>query len=130
MTLKARLALVKRAPAGSGVSYGLTYTTPADTTLGLLPLGYGDGLPRHASNAAPVLAGGHRHTIAGRICMDQCVIDLEGDELRAGDEVLLFGPGDAGEPTADDWAVAAQTINYEIVTRLGARLPRTYVGDV
>lgn len=130
MTLRARLALVKRAPAGTGVSYGLTYTTPADTTLGLLPLGYGDGLPRHASNAAPVLAGGRRHTIAGRICMDQCVIDLEGDELRAGDEVLLFGPGDAGEPTADDWAVAAQTINWEIVTRLGARIPRTYVGEI
>ena len=130
MTLKARLALVKRAGAGSGVSYGLTYTTPADTTLGLLPLGYGDGLPRHASNAGPVLAGGRRRTIAGRICMDQCVIDLEGDELRAGDEVLLFGPGDAGEPTADDWAVAAQTINWEIVTRLGARVPRSYVGAV
>jgi alanine racemase len=127
MTLRARLAMVKRVPAGAGVSYGLTWTAPAPSTLGLIPLGYGDGLPRHASNGAPVQVRGERHTVVGRICMDQCVVNLEDDVAEAGDEVILFGPGDNGEPTADDWADAAQTINYEIVTRLGARVPRRYV---
>jgi alanine racemase len=127
MTLRARLAMVKRVPAGAGVSYGLTWTAPRPSTLGLIPLGYGDGLPRHASNGAPVLSGGVRRTIVGRICMDQSVVNLEDDDAAAGDEVVLFGPGTDGEPTADDWADAAGTINYEIVTRLGARIPRRYV---
>ncbi|MGW1341968.1 alanine racemase [Kribbella sp. NPDC002412] len=127
MTLKARLAMVKRVPAGAGVSYGLTWTAPRPSTLGLIPLGYGDGLPRHASNGGPVQARGERRTIVGRICMDQCVVNLEDDPADAGDEVVLFGPGTGGEPTADDWADAAGTINYEIVTRLGARIPRRYV---
>ncbi len=127
MTLRARLAMVKRVPAGTGVSYGLTWTAPTPSSLGLIPLGYGDGLPRHASSHAPVQVAGERRTIVGRICMDQCVVNLEDDDAAAGDEVVLFGPGTGGEPTADDWADAAQTINYEIVTRLGARIPRRYV---
>ncbi|QNE18958.1 alanine racemase [Kribbella qitaiheensis] len=127
MTLRARLAMVKRVPAGAGVSYGLTWTAPRPSTLGLIPLGYGDGLPRHASNSAPVQVAGRRRGIVGRICMDQCVVNLEDDEAMAGDAVVLFGAGANGEPTADDWADAAQTINYEIVTRLGARVPRRYV---
>ncbi|MEU4391281.1 alanine racemase [Kribbella sp. NPDC023855] len=128
MTLRARFAMVKRVPAGVGVSYGLTWTAPKPSTLGLVPLGYGDGLPRHASNGAPVQVAGERRTIVGRICMDQCVVNLEDDQAAAGDEVVLFGPGVDGEPTADDWADAAGTISYEIVTRLGARVPRRYVG--
>ncbi|GAA1608320.1 alanine racemase [Kribbella sancticallisti] len=127
MTLRARLAMVKRVPAGAGVSYGLTWTAPKPSSLGLIPLGYGDGLPRHASSQAPVQVAGERRTIVGRICMDQCVVNLDDDDAAAGDEVVLFGPGVDGEPTADDWADAAQTINYEIVTRLGARIPRRYV---
>jgi alanine racemase len=129
MTLRARFAMVKRVPAGAGVSYGLTWTAPKPSTLGLIPLGYGDGLPRHASNGAPVQVAGERHTIVGRICMDQCMVNLGDDQAAAGDEVILFGPGDHGEPTADDWADAAGTINYEIVTRLGARIPRRYVNE-
>ncbi|MFI5730547.1 alanine racemase [Kribbella sp. NPDC051587] len=127
MTLKARLAMVKRVPAGVGVSYGLTWTAPRPSTLGLIPLGYGDGLPRHASNGAPVQSAGGRRTVVGRICMDQCVVNLEDDDVAAGDEVVLFGPGTAGEPSVDDWADAAGTINYEIVTRLGPRIPRRYI---
>jgi len=127
MTLRGRLTVVKRVPAGAGISYGHTYTTSAPTTLGLLPLGYGDGLPRHASGTGPVWVAGARRTIVGRVCMDQSLIDLGDDEVAPGAEVLLFGPGDQGEPTVDDWADAAQTINYEIVTRLGARIPRTYL---
>ncbi|MFB6721935.1 alanine racemase [Kribbella sp. NPDC056345] len=127
MTLKARLAMVKRVPSGVGVSYGLTWTAPRPSTLGLIPLGYGDGLPRHASNGAPVQSAGGRRSVVGRICMDQCVVNLEDDDVAAGDEVVLFGPGTAGEPTVDDWADAAHTINYEIVTRLGPRIPRRYI---
>jgi alanine racemase len=126
MTLSASLALVKDVPAGHGVSYGHTYRTPGPTTLGLVPLGYADGVPRHASGTAPVLAAGKWRTVAGRVAMDQFVIDLGGDVASAGDEVVLFGPGDRGEPTAEDWARAAGTISYEIVTRIGARVSRIH----
>ncbi|GAA1037481.1 alanine racemase [Streptomyces murinus] len=130
MTLSASLALVKRVPGGHGVSYGHHYVTPGDTTLGLVPLGYGDGVPRHASGAGPVLVDGKWRTAAGRVAMDQFVVDLGGDEPPVGTEAVLFGPGDRGEPTAEDWAAACGTIVYEIVTRIGSRVPRVYVDDV
>ncbi|CAG7599827.1 alanine racemase [Actinacidiphila bryophytorum] len=126
MTLAARLASVKQVPGGHGVSYGHRYVTPGPTTLALVPLGYGDGVPRHASGAGPVLVAGKWRTVAGRVAMDQFVVDLGGDAAAAGDEVLLFGPGDRGEPTAEDWARACGTIAYEIVTRIGGRVPRVY----
>ena len=128
MTVRGRLALVKPVPAGKGVSYGHTYITERDTTIGVVPMGYGDGVPRHASSVAPVLAAGRVRTIAGRVCMDQFVVDLEGDEAAAGDPVVLFGPGADGEPTAQDWADACGTISYEIVTRVGGRMRRSYRG--
>ncbi|MGW1889410.1 alanine racemase [Streptomyces sp. NPDC002004] len=129
MTLSASLALVKHVPGGHGVSYGHHYVTPGETTLGLVPLGYGDGIPRHASGTGPVLVGGKWRTVAGRVAMDQFVVDLGGDELPAGAEAVLFGPGDRGEPTAEDWAQAAGTIAYEIVTRISPRVPRVYVDE-
>ncbi|GAA3899474.1 alanine racemase [Streptomyces gulbargensis] len=129
MSLKASVALVKRVPAGHGVSYGHHYVTGGETTLGLVPLGYADGVPRHASGRGPVLIGDRVRTVAGRVAMDQFVVDLEGDTPPPGTEAVLFGPGDRGEPTAEDWAVAADTIAYEIVTRIGARVPRVYVGE-
>ncbi|MFJ2159508.1 alanine racemase [Streptomyces sp. NPDC087856] len=129
MTLKASLALVKQVPGGHGVSYGHHYITPGTTTLGLVPVGYADGIPRHASGTGPVLVGGKWRTVAGRVAMDQFVVDLGGDEPEAGDEAILFGPGDLGEPTAEDWAQAAGTIAYEIVTRIGTRVPRVYVNE-
>ncbi|WUS98713.1 alanine racemase [Streptomyces sp. NBC_00708] len=128
MTLAASVALVKQVPAGHGISYGHHYTTPRETTLGLVPLGYADGIPRHASGRGPVLVGGVRRTIAGRVAMDQFVVDLDGDEPAAGSEAVLFGPGDRGEPSAEDWAQAAGTIAYEIVTRIGGRVPRVHLG--
>jgi alanine racemase len=129
MTLRTSLALVKPVAAGQGVSYGHTFVTERDTVLGLVPLGYGDGIIRHASNAAQVGVGGARHQIVGRVCMDQFVVDLgPGSTARAGDPVVLFGPGLDGEPTAQDWAWAAGTISYEIVSRLGSRITRTYAG--
>ncbi|MET9501288.1 alanine racemase [Streptomyces sp. NPDC006622] len=127
MTLAASLALVKGVPGGHGVSYGHHYTTPGETTLGLVPLGYADGVPRHASGTGPVLIGGKWRTVAGRIAMDQFVVDLGGDRPGPGEEAVLFGPGDRGEPTAEDWAQAAGTIAYEIVTRIGSRVPRVHV---
>ncbi|MFD9326608.1 alanine racemase [Streptomyces sp. NPDC060065] len=127
MTLSASLALVKHVEGGHGVSYGHHYITPGDTTLGLVPVGYADGIPRHASGTGPVLVGGKLRTVAGRIAMDQFVVDLGGDEPEVGAEAVLFGPGDRGEPTAEDWARAAGTIAYEIVTRIGTRVPRVYV---
>nr|WP_245600794.1 alanine racemase [Streptomyces sulphureus] len=131
MTLAASLALVKRVPVDQGVSYGHHYRTQRETALALVPLGYADGVPRHASGRGPVLVGGERGTVAGRVAMDQFVVDLgpEGDRrVREGDPVVLFGPGDGGEPTAEEWARAAETIGYEIVTRIGARVPRVHVG--
>jgi alanine racemase len=127
MTLAADLVLVKRVPAGSGVSYGHTYTTDRETTLGLAPLGYADGVPRNASNLGPVLAAGRTRTVAGRVCMDQLVLDLGDDPAAAGDEVVLFGTGEDGGPTAQDWAAATGTISYEIVARVGPRVPREYL---
>ncbi|MEU4653002.1 alanine racemase [Streptomyces sp. NPDC023723] len=127
MTLSASLALVKGVPGGHGVSYGHHYTTPGETTLGLVPLGYADGVPRHASSTGPVLVDGKWRTVAGRIAMDQFVVDLGGDRPAAGAEAVLFGPGDRGEPTAEDWAQAAGTIGYEIVTRVGSRVPRVHL---
>ncbi|MFI0965236.1 alanine racemase [Streptomyces sp. NPDC021080] len=127
MTLSASLALVKHVPAGHGVSYGHHYVTPGETTLGLVPVGYADGVPRHASGTGPVLVGGKWRTVAGRVAMDQFVVDLGGDEPEPGARAVLFGPGDDGEPTAEDWARAAGTIAYEIVTRIGTRVPRVYV---
>ncbi|MFE7428653.1 alanine racemase [Streptomyces sp. NPDC057545] len=127
MTLAASVALVKHAPAGHGISYGHLYTTSRETTLGLVPLGYADGIPRHASGRGPVLVGGVQRRIAGRVAMDQFVVDLDGDVVEVGDEAVLFGPGDRGEPTAEDWARAADTIAYEIVTRIGSRVPRVHL---
>ncbi|WP_369042073.1 alanine racemase [Streptomyces sp. Midd1] len=127
MTLSASLALIKHAPAGHGVSYGHHYVTPGETTLGLVPVGYADGIPRHASGIGPVLVAGKWRTVAGRVAMDQFVVDLGGDEPEPGAQAVLFGPGDRGEPTAEDWARAAGTIAYEIVTRIGTRVPRVYV---
>jgi alanine racemase len=128
MRLEARLAQVKRVPAGHGVSYGHEYTTTRETSLGLVPLGYADGVPRAGGGTGPVLAAGRVRTVAGRICMDQFVLDLGDDAAMAGDTVVLFGDGLGGEPTAEDWAQATGTIAYEIVSRVGPRVPRRYVG--
>ncbi|MCK1795478.1 alanine racemase [Streptomyces sp. XM4193] len=129
MTLSADLALVKRVPGGHGVSYGHSHVTAEDTTLALIPLGYADGIPRHASGRGPVLVAGKWRTAAGRVAMDQFVVELGEDSAEAGEEAVLFGPGDRGEPTAEDWARAVGTIGYEIVARIGSRVPRVYTGE-
>jgi alanine racemase len=116
-------------PAGSGVSYGHRYVTERETTLGLVPLGYADGVPRAAAGQPLVAARGRRWPIAGTVCMDQIVIDFGDEPVTAGQDVVLFGPGDNGEPTAQEWGDALGTISYDLVTGLGSRVPRTYRGD-
>jgi alanine racemase len=127
MTARASLAMVKHVDAGDAVSYGRTWVADHPTTLGLVPAGYADGLPRVGGNRAEVQVAGKRRRLRGRICMDQLVVDLDGDDPGAGAEVTLFGTGDHGEPTAQDWAEACGTISYEIVTRIGGRFTRRYV---
>jgi len=126
MTLRAKLHLVKDVPAGSPVGYGATEVTKADTKLGLVAMGYADGIPRIAKNAG-VTFNGKRAPIIGRVSMDQFVVDLGATSTaKSGDWVSVFGPGTGEEYTADDWGSASGSINYEIVTRIGPRVPRIY----
>jgi alanine racemase len=127
MTLRGRAVNVKRVPAGTGVSYMHDYTTPQETTVVLVPLGYADGVPRKVSNRGSVLVGGRRCTIAGRVAMDQFVVDVGDLRVGLGDEVVLFGAGDRGEPTVQEWAAWAETNPHEILTGIGARVPRHYL---
>ncbi|MEJ1229931.1 MAG: alanine racemase C-terminal domain-containing protein [Galbitalea sp.] len=122
--MSAEIVSVKRVRAGSGVSYGYTHRTAGESTLVLVPLGYADGIPRAASSAAPVSINGKSYTISGRVAMDQFVVDVGDDEVSLGDRAILFGDPRTGVPSADDWAAAAGTINYEIVTRIGQRVTR------
>jgi len=128
MTIRAVLVQVKRVPAGAGVSYGHRYVTAGDATLGLVPLGYAEGVPRQATNTAQVQVRGRRWTISGTVCMNQFVVDFGDQPVAPGDEIVLFGPGDAGEPTAQEWADALGTISYDIVTRFAGRVPKSYSG--
>jgi alanine racemase len=128
MTLRASVVSTKRVPAGHGISYGLIYRTGTESTLALVPLGYADGIPRIATGRGQVWINGRRYPIAGRIAMDQFVVDVGDDEVAPGDEVIVFGEGDRGEPTAEDWAGYAETIGDEIVARVGARVERVYLG--
>lgn len=128
MSARASLALVKEVEPGDAVSYGRTWIADTATTLGLVPVGYGDGVPRVLGNHADVLVGGRRRPMRGRVCMDQLLVDLGGEEHVPGEDVELFGNGLDGGPTAQDWAEAAGTISYEIVTRIGSgRMKRRYL---
>ncbi|WP_150307906.1 alanine racemase [Planctomonas psychrotolerans] len=129
MTVQGAVSSVKRVPAGTGVSYGFAYRTEGETTLALVPLGYADGVPRVAGPSASMSIHGKRHRIAGRVAMDQVVLDVGEADVRVGDIVTMFGPGEKGEPTAEEWAAWAKTIGDEIVARVGPRVQRTYRDD-
>ncbi|MFY7935314.1 MAG: alanine racemase [Candidatus Nanopelagicus sp.] len=130
MKLKAKLNLVKKVKAGSTVGYGATAVVTQDTKLGVVTLGYADGIPRNANNLAGVFVCGKRAPLIGRVSMDQFVVDLGIESLaKTGDEVIVFGAGNDGEYTIDEWAKACGTINYEIVTRIGPRVPRIYTRE-
>ena len=129
MTLRGRVALVRRVAAGAGVSYDYLWRAPEDSTLVLVPLGYADGIPRQASDSALVQIHGATYPLVGRVAMDQFVVNLGADNpgVAVGDTVVLFGDPATGAPSATDWADAAGTINYEIVTRIGHRVPRLHI---
>jgi alanine racemase len=130
MKLKAKLNLVKKVKSGSTVGYGATAVVKKDTKLGVVTLGYADGIPRNANNLAGVFVCGKRAPLIGRVSMDQFVVDLGIESLaKTGDEVIVFGAGNDGEYTIDEWAKACGTINYEIVTRIGPRVPRIYTRE-
>ena len=128
MTASAKVVQTKRVPAGTGVSYGYAHVTDKETTLALVPVGYAEGLPRNASGKAQVSINGKRYPILSRIAMDQFVLDVGDDDVQVGDEVVLFGDPAKGHPSVDELADAADTINYEIVTRMGGRFKRVYLG--
>jgi alanine racemase len=126
MTVRAKLHLVKKVPAGSPVGYGATAVTESATKLGVVAMGYADGIPRVAQSAGVSFLG-KKAPIIGRVSMDQFVVDLGVDSTaQSGDWVTVFGSGADGEYTADDWGTASGSINYEIVTRIGPRVPRIY----
>ena len=130
MQLRAKLHLVKHVPAGAAVGYGATAHTTQETKLGVVAMGYADGIPRIAKNVG-VFIDGKRAPVIGRISMDQFVVDLGADSTAvSGDWVIVFGDGSKGEYTADDWGAASLSINYEIVTRIGPRVPRIYAHHV
>lgn len=129
MSVRAAVAAVRRVPAGQGVSYGYLHRTTDETTLALIPLGYADGIPRGASGGGAVRLGGRDFPVAGRIAMDQFVIDVGDHPVAVGDEVTLFGDPTLGLPPVEAWARAAGTINYEIVTRIGPRVGRRSVAQ-
>ena len=130
MQLRAKLHLVKQVPAGAAVGYGATAHTTQETKLGVVAMGYADGIPRIAKNVG-VFIDGKRAPVIGRISMDQFVVDLGADSTAvSGDWVIVFGDGSKGEYTADDWGAASLSINYEIVTRIGPRVPRIYAHHV
>lgn len=127
MELAGTVAAVRRVPADTGMSYGFIDRTDRETTLALVALGYADGVPRSASGRATVAIGGTTYRQVGRIAMDQFLVDVGDDAVEVGDRVVLWGDPATGAPSASDWARAADTIGYEIVTRVGSRVPRVFV---
>jgi alanine racemase len=128
MTLRCPVAMVKAVRAGEGVSYGHTWIADRDTSVALLPIGYADGVFRALGGRFEVLINGRLRPSVGRICMDQFVVDLGAGpvDVAEGDDAVLFGPGTAGESTAQDWADLLGTIHYEVVTSPRGRITRTY----
>ncbi|MDD5477618.1 MAG: alanine racemase [Candidatus Omnitrophica bacterium] len=126
LSLKTRIVFIKQVPQGTGISYGRTYITKRPTRIITLPIGYGDGYPRNLSNLAWLLIGGRRFRIAGRICMDQIMVDVGNFKPKIGDEVVLIGQQGRQKITAEELARLSGTISYEIVCGLGSRIPRIY----
>ena len=124
MRFTGQVVLTKRVSSGHGVGYGHTYQTTSETTLALVPLGYADGVPRHASSAGPVVIAGRRFSVSGRVSMDQFSVDVGDHDVREGDWCVLWGDPAEGHPSVEEWAEAAGTIGYEMITRVGPRVPR------
>ena len=125
MTVVSKITQVRQLAQGEGVSYSHRFVADRPTTVGLIPLGYADGIPRNATNSGYVTYKGQRYPIVGTVCMDQFVVEFGTTPIEVGDEVIIFG---AGGDDAHKWAASARTIGYELVTRLGARIRREYIG--
>lgn len=129
MRVVSRISQLRRVPIGVGVSYNSTFITDKPTTLALVPVGYGDGVPRRLSNGGSVVIGGSRHPIVGAISMDQLVVDVGDTPVQLGDEVVLLGSPANGEPDAQEWADLTGTIAHEIFTGLGGRMARRHINQ-
>jgi alanine racemase len=128
MHVQARISQVKEIPTGAGVSYSHTWVATEPTRVGLVPVGYADGIPRNLSNNLEFALNGQQVTQVGTIAMDQCVVNLNShNRAQAGDVIDIFGPGASGELTADQWAQRMNSVGYEIVTRIGTRIPKEYI---
>jgi alanine racemase len=127
MRLRSAAGLVRRVAAGEGISYGHVYAPDRDATIVTVPIGYGDGYPRLLSSVGEVLIGGVRRPVAGRVTMDTIMADCSDDEVAPGDEVVLIGSQGEEEISATELADKVGTINYEIVTQIGPRVPRRYL---
>ncbi len=126
MRLVSAVVSARRVPAGEGVSYGLTFSPDRETTIATVPIGYADGYSRLLSNKGEVLIDGRRRRIAGHVTMDQITIDCGDEDVVTGTEVVLIGRQGDDEITADEIAAKIGTINYEVVSAVGRRVPRTY----
>ena len=130
MQFKTRVVYIKEVPPGTKVGYGSTHTTSRATLLATLPVGYADGYNRQLSNKAPVLIGGRRCPVVGRVCMDQIMADLgPGADTKIGDEAVLFGRQGDAEISVTELADLAGTINYELVCAISSRVPRVYINE-
>lgn len=129
MTLKTKISNIKKVPIGTGISYGQIFVTERESRIATLPIGYADGFTRLLTSKGEAFVKGKRAPIVGRICMDQCMIDITGiDDINIGDEVILFGY-EEGYPSVDEIAGKLNTINYEILCMMGRRIPRVYIED-
>lgn len=129
MSLKAEVSYVKEIEEGTGVSYGLLFKADKTTKIATLPIGYADGYTRLLTSKAKAIVKGTKVPIVGRICMDQCMIEVTGLDVNIGDEVILFGSDGNNNITIDEIAESLNTINYEIVCMISKRVPRVYVKD-
>jgi alanine racemase len=131
MSLKSTIIQLKPVPAGTAISYGCTYTTPAPTTIAVVSVGYADGYPRGLSNKGAMLVGGRRVPIVGRVCMDLTMIDVGAlPSVQVGDEVVLIGRQGEAKISADEVAATLGTINYEVVSALTERVARVYLSVI
>lgn len=130
MTLKTVVAFVKEVQKGATISYGRTFTADRKMKIATVPIGYADGFIRQNAKDGYMMLNGKKAKIVGRICMDQTMLDITDiEDVKTGDEVVVFGTGENGEPTADSLAENTGTINYETVCLVGKRVPRIYIKD-
>lgn len=130
MTLKTVVAFVKEVQKGATISYGRTFTADRKMKIATVPIGYADGFIRQNAKDGYMMVNGKKAKIVGRICMDQTMLDVTDiEDVKTGDDVVVFGTGENGEPTADSLAENTGTINYETVCLVGKRVPRIYIKD-